>query len=153
MARRSGRAVEQGEKTMQVQSYLFLEGRCEEALEFYKTALGAEIGDLMRFSDAPGPANPDMPMPPGSDGKIMHCSFKVGDTTIMASDGMCGGKPVFQGCSLAITGIDVATAERLYQALGEGGQVQMPLEQTFFAARFGIVADRFGVSWMLVADA
>lgn len=136
---------------MQVQPYLFFEGRCEEALDCYRQVLGAEVTTLMRFSDSPDPLPPGM-IPPGAEHKVMHASFKVGETEIMASDGRCAGNPNFGGISLAISVPDAATAERLFTALGEGGQVQMPLGKTFFSANFGVVADRFGVSWMVVAQ-
>jgi len=134
---------------MQVQPYLFFDGRCEEALEFYKNALGAKVEMLMRFKDSPEPPQPGM-VPPGSGNKVMHASFRVGDTVAMASDGNCRGKPSFQGFSLCITAPDAPQAERLFAALGAGGQVQMPLTKTFFSPRFGMVADRFGVSWMVI---
>jgi PhnB protein len=131
---------------MQVQPYLFFDGRCEEALEFYKSALGADVQMLMRFKDNPEPqANPA-----GAGDKVMHTSFRIGDTTVMASDGRCQGQPSFQGFALSLTAPDDAAAERLFAALAEGGQVQMPLAKTFFSSRFGMVADRFGVPWMVV---
>jgi PhnB protein len=136
---------------MQVQPYLFFDGRCEEALEFYKKALGAKVEILMRFKDSPEPAKPGM-VPPGSENKVMHTAFRVGETLVMASDGRCQGKPVFQGMALSISASYEAEAERLFMALGEGGQVQMPLAKTFFSPRFGMVADRFGVSWMVVVS-
>jgi len=132
---------------MQVQPYLFFDGRCEEALEFYKSTLGAQVEMLMRFKESPEPA---MPLPPGSENKVMHASFRVGETTIMASDGESKGRQSFQGFSLALSLQDVSDAERLFAALGEGGQVQMPMAETFFSPRFGMVADRFGVSWMVL---
>jgi PhnB protein len=134
---------------MQVQPYLFFDGRCEEAVEFYKRALGAEVTMLMRFKDSPEPPDPGM-VPPGSGDKVMHTSFRIGDTTVMASDGRCQGQPSFAGFSLSLTAPDDAEAERLFAALAEGGQVQMPLAKTFFSSRFGMVADRFGVPWMIV---
>jgi PhnB protein len=134
---------------MLVQSYLNFDGRCEEALEFYKGALGAEITMLMRFKDSPEPCEDGM-VPPGAEDKVMHSSFRIGDTTVMASDGRCGGRPSFQGTSLALTVPDDAEAKRRFAALAEGGQVQVPLTKTFFSSSFGIVADRFGVPWMIV---
>lgn len=133
---------------MQVQPYLFFEGRCEEAFEFYRGALGAEVTGLMRFKDSPDPQA--CPVPPGAENKVMHASLRIGDTTILASDGYCGGQPTFQGFSLSLTVPDDAEAERLFAALADGGQVQMPLIQTFYASRFGMVTDRFGVSWMII---
>ena len=141
---------------MQAQPYLFFDGRCEEAVEFYRKALGAEVEMLMRFKDNPEPPQPGTSQPPGTcqpsgaADKVMHMSFRIGDTTVMASDGQCQGKPSFQGFSLALTAASDAEAERRFAALAEGGQVQMPLTKTFFSSRFGMVADRFGVSWMIV---
>jgi PhnB protein len=134
---------------MQVQPYLFFDGRCEEAIEFYRSALGAEMTALMRFKDSPEPHEPGM-CPPGSDNKVMHASFRIGETTVMASDGQCMGKPSFQGFALALTAPDAAKAEQLFAALADGGQVQMPLTKTFFSSHFGMVADRFGVGWMII---
>src|SRR5579863_3131026 len=133
---------------MQVQSYLNFDGRCEEALEFYRRALGAEVTALSRFKDSPEPCAPGM-LPPGAENKVMHASFRIGDTTVMASDCHCGGKPNFQGFSLSLTALNEAEAERRFASLADGGQVQMPLAKTFFSSRFGMVADRFGVSWMV----
>ena len=104
---------------------------------------------LMRFKDSPEPQQPGM-VPPGSENKVMHASFRIGDSTLMASDGRCLGKPNFQGFSLSITVPNDAEAERLFAALGDGGQVQMPMTKTFFSSRFGMVSDRFGVSWMVI---
>jgi len=134
---------------MLVQSYLFFDGRCEEALEFYRKQLGAEVTILMRFKDSPEPQQPGT-VPPGSENKVMHTSFRIGETTVMASDGRCLGKPNFQGFALSLTVANDAEAERMFAALGDGGQVQMPLTKTFFSSRFGMVADRFGVSWMVL---
>jgi PhnB protein len=136
---------------MQVQAYLFFDGRCDEALEFYKKTLGAKIGMLMRFKDCPQPDEHGM-VPPGAGEKVMHASFTIGNTTVMASDGMCKGKPSFQGFSLSLDVPNAAEAERLFAALGEGGQVQMPLAKTFYSPSFGMVADRFGVSWMVIVQ-
>ncbi len=135
-----------------VQPYLFFDGRCEEALEFYRRALGAEVTTLIRFKDSPEPPQPGA-CPPGSGDKVMHASFKLGEATLMASDGRCQGKPNFEGFSLSLTVPDETQAQRLFAALGEGGQVQMPLTKTFFSPRFGMIADRFGVSWMIYVAA
>jgi PhnB protein len=134
---------------MLVQPYLFFDGRCDEALEFYKRTLRAEVTMLMRFKDNPEPHQPGM-VPPGSENKVMHASFRIGDSTLMASDGRCLGKPNFQGFALSVTVPSDAEADRLFAALGDGGQVQMPMAKTFFSSRFGMVADRFGVSWMII---
>src|SRR5919108_3804366 len=131
---------------MQVQPYLFFDGRCEEALEFYRRALGAEVEMLMRFRDSPDPTT----IPPGAGDKVMHASFRIGETTVLASDGRCAGRPSFQGFSLSLTVPNEAEADRLFASLADGGQVQMPLTKTFFSPRFGMVADRFGVSWMVI---
>lgn len=137
---------------MRLQPYLFFDGRCEEAVDFYRSRIGAEVTTLMRFKDSPEPPAPGMVLP-GSENKVMHMSFRVGDTIVMASDGRCLGRPNFQGFSLSLTVSDTAEAERLFAALGLGGQVQMPLTKTFFSARFGMVADRFGISWMIIVAA
>jgi PhnB protein len=134
---------------MVVQPYLFFDGRCEQALDFYRGALGAEVTMLMRYQDAPDPPPPGM-VAPGSESKVMHASFRIGETTVMASDGRCQGQPEFRGFSLSLTAADEAEADRTFAALAEGGQVQMPLGKTFFSPRFGMVADRFGVSWMVI---
>ena len=134
---------------MQVQTYLFLNGRCEEAIEFYKKALGAKVEMMMRFKDSPEPPQPGM-VPPGSENKIMHSCFRIGDTAVMASDGCADGQPLFQGFALSLTAKDDAEAERLFTAISEGGKVQQPLIKTFFSSRFGMAADRFGVNWMVV---
>ena len=136
---------------MQVQPYLFFDGRTEEAIELYKSVLGAKVEMLMRFKDNPDKTAQPGCNPPGADDKVMHSSFRVGDTLIMASDGNCTGKPSFQGFSLSVEAKDPADAERLFAKLGEGGQVQMPLTKTFFSPAFGMLADRFGVSWMVIA--
>ena len=134
---------------MHVQPYLFFDGRCEEALEFYRKQLGAEVTMLMRFKESPEAPQPGT-VPPGSDDKVMHASFRVGDSTIMASDGRCLGQPNFQGFSLSLIVANDAEADRLFTALADGGQVHMPLGKTFFSSRFGMVADRFGVLWMIL---
>ena len=134
---------------MLVQPYLFLDGRCEEAIEFYRKALGAEVEMLMRFKDSPEPPQPGT-VPPGSENKVMHSCLRIGETRVMASDGHCQGKPNFQGFSLSLTVPSAAEADRVFAALGNGGQVQVPLTKTFFSPRFGMVADRFGVAWMVL---
>jgi PhnB protein len=120
---------------MQVQPYLSFEGRCEEAVQFYRTALGAEVTMLKRFKESPDPYK----CSPGTEDKVMHVSFRVGDTILLASDGRCTGQPNFQGFS-----------ERLFASLADGGKAQMPLTKTFFSSRFGMVAERFGVPWMIL---
>ncbi|CAN7615463.1 VOC family protein [Acidovorax sp. LjRoot129] len=140
---------------MKVESYLMFEGRCEEALGFYRSALGAQVTMLMRYKDNPEPAAGQGCAEGGGPGPtpemVMHAAFTVGDTQLMASDGMGSGKPRFEGISLALSPADEAEAKRLFDALADGGQVQMPLGKTFFSRAFGMVADRFGVSWMVVA--
>ena len=131
-----------------VQSYLFFNGRCEEAVEFYRQALGAEVELLMRFKDSPEPHPPGM-VPPGFENKIMHCSFRIGATPLMASDGCSADKTKFEGFSLSLTVPDKAGADRVFAALSEGGQVRMPLTKTFWSPCFGMVADRFGIGWMI----
>jgi PhnB protein len=142
---------------MRVQPYLSFEGRAEEALDFYTKAVGAQVNVKMRFKDAPpmdaakaGCA--DMGGPPANSAdKIMHSEFKIGDSLIMASDGYCSGKSNFAGVSLAIQAKDDAEAKRIFDGLATGGQVHQPLIKTFFATSFGMLADKFGVSWMVVA--
>jgi PhnB protein len=133
---------------MQVQPYLNFNGRCEEALDFYRRALGAEVTTLMRFKDSPDPAM----VSPGSENKVMHSSFRVGEAVLLAFDGQCQGQANFQGVSLALTVRDAAEAERRFGALSYGGQVQMPLAKTFFSPRFGMVADRLGVTSMVLVE-
>lgn len=134
---------------MNVQPYLSFEGRTQEALDFYKTALDAKVDMIMHFRDAP----PEMQaqMPPNTKDKVMHAAFRVGDTQIMATDGNCSGKTGFSGISLTLNASDNAEAEKLFAALGNGGQVTMPMSETFFAHRFGMVADKFGVNWMVIS--
>jgi PhnB protein len=129
-----------------VEPYLFFDGRCDEALDFYRRVLGAEVTMLMRFKESPDPEA----CPPGGGDKVMHAAFRIGDTTVMASDGRNQGQPRFEGFALSIAVSSEPEAERLFAHLAEGGQVHMPLAKTFFAARFGMAADRFGVTWMIV---
>jgi PhnB protein len=136
--------------SQQVQPYLFFDGKCEEALDFYKSALGAKVDMMLRFKDNPEPQAQGPGCGAGSEDKVMHAAFRVGETLIMASDGMAGGKPEFKGFSLSVTAKDEAEADRLFAALGKGGQVQMPMGKTFFSPRFGLVADKFGVGWMVI---
>ncbi len=132
---------------MSVSPYLFFDGHCEEALAFYQATLNAQIEAMMRFSENPDPCN----TAPGTENKIMHASFRVGDTLIMASDGNCGGQKLFAGFSLTIETNTPEEAQRLFTALGESGQVQMPMTPTFFSPMFGMLADKFGMSWMVMA--
>jgi PhnB protein len=129
-----------------IQPYLFFGGRCEEAIEFYRKALGAEVERQVRFKEAP---EPQAGMPECFEDKIMHATLRIGDTLLMASDGMCDGKANFDGFSLSITVADEAEAERVFAALSEGGLVTMPLEKTFWAPKYGMLQDRFGVGWMV----
>ncbi|HVV73763.1 MAG TPA: VOC family protein [Verrucomicrobiae bacterium] len=133
-------------KASVVQPYLFFEGRCEEALEFYRKAVGAEVQMLMRYKDSPdktacGPVPPE---------KVMHASFRIGETVLMASDGRCENQPKFEGFALSLSAADAAEAGRLFNGLNDGGQVIMPLGKTFFSPSFGMVRDRFGVVWMVI---
>lgn len=136
---------------MQIQPYLFFDGRCEEAINFYRKTVGAEIIMLMRFKESPEPPRPGM-VPPGSENKVMHAAFRVGQSTVLGSDGHCQGKPNFQGFALSLTVSSEAEADRVFNALADGGKVQMPLGKTFFSPRFGMVADRFGVAWMVYVE-
>jgi len=130
---------------MQVQPYLFFDGRAAEALDFYKQAIGASVKMMMRWKDSP---DQSMCTPAKAD-KIMHAQFEAGDTTIMASDGRNSGTPKFDGFALSIVANTEAEADKLFGALGDGGQVTMPLGKTFFSKRFGMLADKFGVHWMI----
>lgn len=132
---------------MLIQPYLFFDGRCEEAIEYYKKSLGAEVTMLMRFKDSP---EPPRDAAPDSGNKIMHAALRIGETTVMASDGSCLGNPRFEGFSLSLSAASDAEAERVFKALADGGQVHQPLIQTFFSSRFGMLADRFGVNWMVM---
>jgi PhnB protein len=134
---------------MLLQPYLFFDGRCDEALEFYKRVLGAKVGMLMRFKDSPDPAS----CPPGAGEKVMHGELQVGDTVAFVSDGHNTGKPEFKGFGLSLTVATEAEAKKAFAALGDGGQVQMPMAKTFFSPAFGMVTDKFGVLWMLMAKA
>ncbi len=134
--------------TTNIQPYLFFSGRCEEALEFYRTAIGAEVEMVMRFNESPEPLPPGV-LQEGFEAKVMHSSFRVGDAMIMASDG-CDDKTVFSGFSLALQVSTIAEADRAFAALADGGQVQMPLSKTFWSPRYGMVQDKFGVSWMVM---
>ena len=132
---------------MYVEPYLFLDGRCEEALEFYKKAIGAEVTALIRFKDSP---DPTMVHGGADPNKILHAVFRVGETAIMTSDGRNQGKPNFQGFALSIAVKTEAESKKLFNALAEGGRVEMPLAKTFFSPSFGMVADRFGIMWMIL---
>ncbi len=137
---------------MYIQPYLFFDGRCQEALDFYVSALGARVEMLMRFKDSPEPPDPTK-VPPGSENNVMHASFRIGDSVLMASDGFGKGKPVFQGVSLSLAVNSDAEADRLFSALAKGGSIQQPLVKTFFSSNFGMVTDKFGVPWMVIAGA
>ena len=128
-----------------VQPYLFFGGRCAEALEFYGTAIGAKIERLVRFKESPEPQG----LPDCFDDKVMHASVRIGKTTFMVSDGQCEGDQNFDGFSLSITVPDIVQAENIFAALAQNGLVVTPLEKTFWAPRFGMLQDRFGVSWMV----
>jgi PhnB protein len=134
---------------MHVQPYLFFNGRCEEAIEFYRGAVGADSVNLMRYQDAPEPPPPGM-VPPGSGNKILHASFRIGDTEVMASDGEVSGKTRFEGFRLSISVDSDAEARHCFDALAAGGKVDMPLSKTFFSPSFGMLTDRFGVGWMVI---
>ena len=131
-----------------VQPYLFFEDRCEEALAFYEKAIGAERGALMRYSENPEPPRADCPTPPGD--KVMHCNFTVAGTQLMASDGMACGATDFRGFGLTLNAETPDEASRLFNALADGGKVQMPFGKTFYSPAFGMVQDRFGVMWMVM---
>lgn len=133
-----------------IQPYLFFHGKCEEAIEFYKSALGAKVGMLLRFKDNPGTPPPGV-VPDGYGDKVMHATVNIGDAVMLMSDGTGVGGPVFKGVSISLGVPTVAEADRCYEALRLGGAVEMPIGKTFFAERFGCVKDKFGVSWMVIA--
>jgi len=131
-----------------VQSYVFFDGKCEEALEFYQRTLGAEVTMLMRYKDSPEPPPPDCG--PRDPNKVMHAQFRIGETVILCSDGRATGNPKFEGFALALTVKTEADADQAFNALAGGGKVEMPLAKTFFSPRFGMVMDKFGVFWMVL---
>ena len=138
---------------MQIQPYLFFDGRCDEAIAFYRQALGAEVVMLMRFGESPegdSQCGEGGPRPPAD--KVMHASLQIGQTQVMLSDGFSAGNPEFKGISLSLSADDDAEAKRLFDGLADGGEVVQPLLATFFASSFGMVNDRFGVSWMVLAS-
>src|SRR5918992_3206439 len=135
---------------MAIEPYLFFNGCCEEAIEFYKNALNAEVSMTMRYKESPEPPPPGM-VPAGWDNKIMHASLRIGDANLMASDGCTEGGN-FQGFSLSLTAADEADARRKFDALSQGGQVQMLLGKTFWSPCFGMLTDRFGVGWMVSVE-
>lgn len=134
---------------MQLQPYVHFNGRCEEAIEFYKKAVGAQVNMLMRFKDMPSSCGPAA-ITPGTENKVMHGNLRIGDSVMLVSDGRCNGDAKFEGFSLTLTVSSDAEAEKTFAALGEGGTVTMPLQKTFFASKFGMINDRFGVSWMVI---
>jgi PhnB protein len=136
---------------VKIEPYLFFNGCCEEALEFYRRVLGAEVLAVMRMKDSPEPQPPGM-CPAGWEDKIMHAALRIGESQLMASDGMPGSQPEFRGFSLSMEAPDEATGRRWFTELGDSGQVQIPLAPTFFARLFGMVCDRFGVSWMVIVQ-
>lgn len=134
-------------RTSALQPYLFFSGRCEEALDFYRHALGAEVVMLMRFEESPDVPPPGM-VPPAWDRKVMHSCVRIGEAMLMASGG-CGEPQAFSGFTLSLTLPEQAALDRAFEALSQGGHVRMALGETFWSPRFGMVQDRFGVGWML----
>jgi PhnB protein len=130
---------------MQIQPYLFFDGRCQEAIDFYSKAVGAEVNMLMHFKDSPDKDH----IPPGGENKVMHANIRIGQSEVLLSDGRCSGQPKFEGCALSLTVANEAEADRAFNGLVEGGQTTMPLMKTFFSPRFGMLTDRFGVHWMV----
>jgi PhnB protein len=149
LLRRGSTSLPKG-ASMKVEPYLMFSGRCEEALAFYQQAIGAQTVMVMRFDESPDP--PMMPLPPDWGKKVMHCAMMVGDTQVMASDGMSSEPVSFAGVSLSITANDEAQARRMFDALSAGGNVFMPLGKTFWSPCFGMTSDRFGVNWMIGLD-
>ena len=137
---------------IKIEPYLFFNGRCDEAISFYQQTLGAEVQFLMRHGEAPEQPPPGT-LPPGSEGKVMHATLTIGQSTLMLSDGGCSGSTHFQGFSLSFNVADTAAAKRVFAALSDGGSVQMPLEKTFWSPCFGMLQDRFGLGWMVSVEA
>lgn len=135
---------------MHIQPYLLFDGRCDEAIDFYREALGAEVLMLMRFRDAPDGAECGGAAPPPD--KVMHACLQIGDSQVLCSDGFATGHPEFKGVSLSLNATNDAQARRRFDALAKGGQVQMPLAESFFASSFGMVTDRLGVAWIIVVQ-
>jgi PhnB protein len=131
---------------MNLQPYLFFDGKCEEALDFYKKAVGAEPKMLMRFNQAPDQSM----ISPGSENKVMHAQVQIGDTTVLMSDGRCTGNTNFQGFALTLTAKSETEADKTFNALATGGKVTMPMAKTFFSPQFGTLTDKFGVGWMVL---
>lgn len=138
--------------TSRIEPYLFFGGRCEEALEFYRTALGAQVDMMMRYSDSPEPPPPGR-LAPGFENKVMHATFRVGGSTLMASDGCEEGDGSFHGFSLSVTFPTEAEAQKAFAALSEEGKVTLPLGKTFWSSCFGMLEDRFGMGWMVTVEA
>ena len=134
---------------MKVQAYITFAGRCEEALEFYKKSIGAEVTGLMRWKENP---DKDMKPPPGYEEKVMNAAFRIGDTQLMADDGMGEKTAEFKGMTLLIEVADDLEAKRVFSALSEGGSVTMPLMKTFWTSSFGMLTDQFGVPWMVMTE-
>jgi PhnB protein len=134
---------------MPVQPYLLFNGRCDEAIEFYQKALGAEVMMLMRFKQAPDPSM----IQPGNAEKVMHARLRIGDAIVLMSDGMCTGEQKFEGFSLTLGTPSTEEVDRAFNALSEGGEVRMPLHKTFFSPRFGMLTDKFGVGWIVLVEA
>jgi PhnB protein len=133
---------------MPIQPYLFLEGRCDEAIEFYKSVFGAKVDMLMRWKDSPDKSMCN----PANENKVMHASVTIGDSRVMVSDGRNSGSPKFEGFALSVNAKDESDADRMFNALANGGQVTMAMSKTFFSPRFGMVADKFGMHWMIVVE-
>ncbi len=130
-----------------VGTYLFFDGRCEEALEFYRKAVNAQVDLMMRFKDSPQPLPPGF-VPPGYENKVMHSTFHIGQSILQASDEPQHGAK-FGAFSLSLTVSTESEADRAFDALAEGGKVILPLGKTFWSPRFGMLADRFGLRWMV----
>jgi len=131
-----------------IQPYLFFGGNCEQAVEFYKKAIGAEVQFSMRYKECPEPPPPGM-VPPGFENKIMHTSFRIGETLVMAADDCSGKSKGFEGFTLSLSVPTEADADRAFNALADGGKVKMPLTKTFWSPRFGMLTDKFGIGWMV----
>ncbi len=128
--------------------YLFFAGRCDEALEFYKHALGATVAMLMRFNESPD-ATPEGMLQKGFENKVMHATVQIGKLTVMCSDG-CNDKSTFDGFRLALSLSSEDSCTGVFNSLAEGGKIDMPLSKTFWSPLYGMVTDKFGVGWMVM---
>ena len=131
---------------MKLNPYLNYGGNCKEAFEFYAKNMGGKINAMLTFADQPNPEN----APPDWKNKIMYASMSIGETEIMGSDAPVDRFQPMRSVYLALRVDNTPEAERLYKLLTDGGEIFMPMEETFFAHRFAMLRDKFGTSWMIL---